>query len=52
MIYVPFFNQVLKTSPLDGDDWLVVSIASFVPLFFIEIKKFVFLKKSKKVCAC
>ena len=49
MIYVPFFNQVLKTSPLDASDWLVVLIASVVPLFFIEIKKFVFLKKQKSL---
>ncbi len=39
MVYVPFFNTALGTTPLAWRDWGAVAIASFVPLAVIEIRK-------------
>ena len=39
MIYIPFLNEILKTAPLQATDWLVVAIASFVPLLVVEGRK-------------
>jgi len=38
--YIPFLNDVLKTTNLTVQDWGLVAIGSFLPLFFIEIKKY------------
>ena len=39
MLYVPFLNEVLGTVPLNSSDWVVVGVASLVPLFVVEIRK-------------
>jgi len=41
MIYIPAFNQILKTAPLSWYDWGVVAVASIVPLFVVEGRKMV-----------
>ncbi|MFT7328063.1 MAG: Ca2+-transporting ATPase [Crocinitomicaceae bacterium] len=41
VVYLPFFNQVIGTMPLYGADWLVIGIASIVPIIIFEnIKRF------------
>ena len=47
IIYIPFLNGVLKTTPLSLNDWGVVFIASTVPLLFVEIKKYMAAKSLK-----
>ncbi|MCF7812308.1 HAD-IC family P-type ATPase [Candidatus Gracilibacteria bacterium] len=39
MLYVPFLNRTLGTSPLGGMDWIAVAIAALLPLLVIEIRK-------------
>ncbi len=39
MIYLPWLNHILKTTPLDWFDWGLVAIASVVPLIYLEINK-------------
>lgn len=39
IIYVPFLNDVLKTTPLSLKDLWVILIFSFIPTIFMEIKK-------------
>jgi len=39
MIYVPFLNQALGTYPLNLNDWLIVLVASFVPVVAVESYK-------------
>ncbi|HEY5714618.1 MAG TPA: cation-transporting P-type ATPase [Candidatus Gracilibacteria bacterium] len=36
MLYVPFFNDVLKTYPLNLSDWGWVAVASIIPLVVLE----------------
>jgi magnesium-transporting ATPase (P-type) len=45
MIYLPFFNRVLKTSPLTAFDWLVVTVATIIPFIVIEIRKAILRKR-------
>ncbi len=40
ILYVPFLNRVLGTTPLGMMDWYVVAIASLIPLVFIEMQKY------------
>lgn len=37
VIYVPFFNRVMDTSPLDGSHWLFVLGGSCIPLALIQL---------------
>ena len=39
MLYVPLFNTLLKTVPLEAFDWLLVLLASLVPLLVVEWQK-------------
>lgn len=41
MIYIPFLNTILKTTPLTLDDWGVVAVASLIPLVVVETRKFI-----------
>ncbi len=47
MIYIPTLNRLLGTTPLTGIDWAGVALASFAPLVFIEIRKWIRRKKSQ-----
>lgn len=40
-IYLPFFNHLLKTIPLQFNHWLFVFTAGFVAMFWVEIIKYV-----------
>ena len=40
VVYLPFFNAILGTVPLTATDWMVVAIASIVPLGVVEGRKF------------
>ncbi|MCL5407097.1 MAG: HAD-IC family P-type ATPase [Patescibacteria group bacterium] len=44
-IYVPFFNNLLKTTPLQFSHWLPVLSVAFITTFFIEIVKYIGNKK-------
>lgn len=46
-IYVPFFQTVIRTTPLAVFDWVLVLMLSFVVVFFIELIKYLFLKNKK-----
>lgn len=39
VVYVPFLNRVLQTTPLTAKDWVVVAIASIVPVIIFELTK-------------
>lgn len=39
-IYVPFFQNILSTVPLDVYDWIVLIAASTLAFFLIELRKF------------
>ena len=39
LIYVPFFQEYVKTEPLTLKDWWIILIFSFIPMVYQEIKK-------------
>ncbi|MBB1565044.1 cation-transporting P-type ATPase [Candidatus Gracilibacteria bacterium] len=39
LIYVPFFQEYVKTEPLTLKDWGIILIFSFIPMVYQEIKK-------------
>jgi Ca2+-transporting ATPase len=45
-IYLPFFQNLLKTVPLNLYDWGLLLILGFLNLFLIEATKLYFIKKS------
>jgi len=47
-IYIPVFQTLLKTIPLNFFDWIMVFIVGIINLFFIEITKYLFIKKKNK----
>lgn len=47
MVYVPWMNTLLNTSPLSLQDWEVVAAVSFVPLAFIEFQKWLLRRRRK-----
>ncbi len=44
ILYIPFLNTILHTTSLTLKDWIVVLIASLIPLFVVELRKY--LKKA------
>jgi len=51
MVYTPFLNQALGTTFLGWEDWLVIAIATIIPLIVVEGRKIIlrrniFLKKA------
>ncbi|MFH0818880.1 MAG: HAD-IC family P-type ATPase [Patescibacteria group bacterium] len=46
-IYIPFLQEIVKTKPLEIFDWIVVLMLSFFVVFFIELIKYLFLKKKR-----
>ncbi len=47
-VYIPVFQVLLKTIPLDLFDWGIVFIIGIINLFFIELIKYLFIKKKNK----
>lgn len=50
-VYVPFFNQTLRTVPLSWNEWQLIWIMIFIVLVLIELIKAIFIyynKQSKK----
>jgi Ca2+-transporting ATPase len=39
VVYLPFFNRVLGTMPLDIHDWVVIGLTSIIPVIIFEIIK-------------
>jgi len=39
MIYVPWMNRILGTTPLTVHDWVLVGIVSIFPLIYLEVYK-------------
>lgn len=39
MVYVPFLNETLGTYPLNLNDWVIVAVASLVPVVAVESYK-------------
>ncbi len=48
-VYLPAFNFLLGTLPLDVTDWLVVIAVSSVSLILIELVKWYFISRAKKI---
>ncbi len=46
-VYVPVFQKLLKTVPLNLFDWILVLGIGVVNLFFIELTKFLFIRRNK-----
>jgi Ca2+-transporting ATPase len=46
-IYLPFFQKLLKTVPLNLYDWGLLLILGFMNLFLIEATKFYFIAKTR-----
>ena len=47
-VYVPFFQGVLSTVPLDAGHWLIVVVVGFMEIILIEAAKwFVFMRPSR-----
>jgi len=47
-IYIPFFQNVLKTVPLGLIEWSIVLIISFTVIIIIEIIKWIYIVRHKK----
>jgi hypothetical protein len=45
-IYLPFFQKLLETTPLNLIDWLTLVGFGFINLIIIEIIKWFFIKKN------
>lgn len=39
VVYLPFMNRVLGTMPLYNQDWVIIGIASIVPIVIFEVSK-------------
>lgn len=46
-IYLPFFNKILATAPLQASAWLIIIGIALLNILMIEIVKFYFTKKVK-----
>jgi Ca2+-transporting ATPase len=42
VIYLPFFNRIMETTPLDVAQWLWVLLFSSVPTLLIQLKRKLF----------
>lgn len=47
-LYVPLLQNLLKTNPLNGIDWLMISIIGIINLLMIELAKYLFIHKILK----
>ncbi len=48
-IYIPIFQNLLKTVPLNFSDWLLVLFIGVINLFLIEFIKWMFIGRDKKL---
>ncbi|MEA3272260.1 MAG: HAD-IC family P-type ATPase [Patescibacteria group bacterium] len=48
-LYVPFFQNVLRTVPLGVFEWSVLVVFGILNIFLIEIVKYVFILRRKKI---
>ena len=46
-VYLPFFNRVMGTEPLDAYKWLLIVIAAALPTALIQAKRVVYNKKKR-----
>lgn len=46
-IYFPPFQRLLKTVPLEHNDWLILGIISIIQIFLVEITKWYFIVKKE-----
>ena len=47
-IYIPFFNNLLNTIPLDFNSWILVFIVGLINLILIEAAKYYFIRRKKE----
>jgi Ca2+-transporting ATPase len=47
-IYLPFFQGLLKTTPLYGYEWSFILSVSFLAIFVIELIKMIFISRMNK----
>lgn len=50
-IYVPFFQNILRTVPLGWRSWALLFALGFINLIFLEIIKLVFIKNKQRLVA-
>lgn len=48
-VYVPFFQNILRTVPLGPRSWALLLSLGFVNLIFLEIIKFIFIRRTKNI---
>jgi Ca2+-transporting ATPase len=47
-LYIPFFQNILKTVPLNFNDWMLLVVLGFVEIFLTESFKNYYINKRKK----
>jgi len=45
-VYLPFFNDVMGTTPLDLNKWLLVILGAVIPTIIIQILRGLGIKKA------
>ena len=48
-VELPFFQKYLKTTGFTGKEWLIVALASFGILLFVEIRKYFIRSRAAKL---
>lgn len=48
-LYIPFFRNILKTVPLGTGDWVLLGVYCLFSLFLIEVGKWFFIIRKKKI---
>lgn len=48
-IYLPIFQTILRTTPLNLIDWLILIILGLLNISLIELSKLFFIRKNKKI---
>jgi Ca2+-transporting ATPase len=47
-VYLPFLNNILKTTPLQINAWLIIIAVAIINIIMIEVVKAYFIKKEKR----
>lgn len=47
-IYLPFFQRILRTVPLNAGDWLLVAVVGIINILAIEFGKWIFIVRRKR----
>jgi nucleoside recognition membrane protein YjiH len=50
-VYIPFFQNILKTVPLNFFDWLLLVVLGFLEITLVELGKMIFIRKNSKLTA-